>query len=220
MRIMKSLAFALAAAAFGASPAVAIVVIDSDFENDGTINVANNSFAHYMSADGWNAATPPGFPIEIQNNVAGAPHAGGGTNFVELDSTQNAKMTWQNVLGAGAYELSFWYSGRPNRAASDNGIAVYTQTGMVSSLLYGPLAQAGGSSTNWSQYSVSFTAASPFSLSFAAEGDSTSFGGYVDTIMLRAVPEPATWAMMLIGFGAVGYSLRRRSGTQRMPQIV
>ena len=25
-----------------------------------------------------------------------------------------------------------------------------------------------------------------------------------------AVPEPATWAMMLIGFGAVGYSLRRR----------
>lgn len=27
------------------------------------------------------------------------------------------------------------------------------------------------------------------------------------------VPEPATWAMMLIGFGAVGYSLRRRRRT-------
>lgn len=26
------------------------------------------------------------------------------------------------------------------------------------------------------------------------------------------VPEPATWAMMLIGFGAVGYGLRRRQG--------
>ena len=25
-----------------------------------------------------------------------------------------------------------------------------------------------------------------------------------------AVPEPATWAMMLLGFGAIGYSLRRR----------
>jgi hypothetical protein len=24
------------------------------------------------------------------------------------------------------------------------------------------------------------------------------------------VPEPATWAMMLFGFGAVGYSVRRR----------
>ncbi len=27
---------------------------------------------------------------------------------------------------------------------------------------------------------------------------------------LAAVPEPATWAMMLLGFGAVGFSLRRR----------
>ncbi len=26
-----------------------------------------------------------------------------------------------------------------------------------------------------------------------------------------AVPEPATWAMMMLGFGAVGYAMRRRS---------
>ncbi|HEX8838885.1 MAG TPA: PEPxxWA-CTERM sorting domain-containing protein, partial [Sphingomicrobium sp.] len=25
-----------------------------------------------------------------------------------------------------------------------------------------------------------------------------------------AVPEPATWAMMLLGFGAIGVSMRRR----------
>lgn len=25
-----------------------------------------------------------------------------------------------------------------------------------------------------------------------------------------AVPEPGTWAMMLVGFGAAGYSMRRR----------
>ena len=31
-----------------------------------------------------------------------------------------------------------------------------------------------------------------------------------------AVPEPATWAMLLIGFGAIGWSLRRRTQTIRM----
>ena len=43
---------------------------------------------------------------------------------------------------------------------------------------------------------------------------STDFGGvlYDDfTFTLNAaVPEPSTWAMMLIGFGGIGYSVRRR----------
>ena len=34
-----------------------------------------------------------------------------------------------------------------------------------------------------------------------------------------AVPEPATWAMMMLGFGVVGYSLRRRP-TLRLRQLV
>lgn len=34
-----------------------------------------------------------------------------------------------------------------------------------------------------------------------------------------AVPEPATWAMILLGFGAIGGSMRRRRNTQLMPQL-
>ncbi|HTH28797.1 MAG TPA: PEPxxWA-CTERM sorting domain-containing protein [Sphingobium sp.] len=34
--------------------------------------------------------------------------------------------------------------------------------------------------------------------------------GTADGIPTPAVPEPATWAMMLLGFGAMGYTMRRR----------
>jgi hypothetical protein len=36
-----------------------------------------------------------------------------------------------------------------------------------------------------------------------------SYGGNL-TFIPGAVPEPGTWAMMLIGFGAIGFSMRRR----------
>ena len=35
-----------------------------------------------------------------------------------------------------------------------------------------------------------------------------------------AVPEPATWAMMIVGFGAVGYSMRRRKANVRVSYAI
>lgn len=53
-----------------------------------------------------------------------------------------------------------------------------------------------------------------------------NFGGIVSgnstlTISraVAAVPEPATWAMMLIGFGAVGFSVRRRGATMTVRRV-
>jgi PEP-CTERM motif len=37
-----------------------------------------------------------------------------------------------------------------------------------------------------------------------------SLGGSITIRQANAVPEPATWAMMLIGVGAVGFAMRRR----------
>jgi len=34
------------------------------------------------------------------------------------------------------------------------------------------------------------------------------------TATISAVPEPATWAMMLIGFGAIGFAMRRRNAVR------
>jgi hypothetical protein len=43
--------------------------------------------------------------------------------------------------------------------------------------------------------------------------------GWSNTVQIPGpIPEPATWAMMLMGFGAVGYAMRRRRKTT-LPQL-
>ena len=37
-----------------------------------------------------------------------------------------------------------------------------------------------------------------------------SYGARGSFVPTAAIPEPASWAMMILGFGAVGYSIRRR----------
>ena len=58
------------------------------------------------------------------------------------------------------------------------------------------------------QLSSLFLEAGTYTLTIDGDNDSTgSLGG---TVTINAVPEPGTWAMMLLGFGAAGYAMRRR----------
>jgi len=53
-------------------------------------------------------------------------------------------------------------------------------------------------------------------VTFDVRGGSVGVAGAgITTNATTPVPEPATWAMMLIGFGAVGVMLRRRHATLR-----
>ena len=81
--------------------------------------------------------------------------------------------------------------------------------------------------TTWQTYSGtnSFVAQTSglFSFSFTSNGfpakDFVIDRFYLTaTDSIGAVPEPATWAMMLIGFGAMGVSLRRRRRTHNLLQ--
>lgn len=43
--------------------------------------------------------------------------------------------------------------------------------------------------------------------------------GQILSGQIQAVPEPATWAMMLLGFGAIGAAMRRRRVRLALPQL-
>jgi choice-of-anchor C domain-containing protein len=65
----------------------------------------------------------------------------------------------------------------------------------------------------WEGRSLNFTANSDSTLITFASGDSAEnccFGAAIDNVSVMAVPEPATWALMITGFGGAGAMLRRR----------
>jgi choice-of-anchor C domain-containing protein len=68
-------------------------------------------------------------------------------------------------------------------------------------------------SMGWSTYSTSFVAGSTSTLlSFTPNGDPLgAYGPALDNVSVSAaVPEPATWAMMLLGLVGLGFMSRRR----------
>jgi hypothetical protein len=90
----------------------------------------------------------------------------------------------------------------------------------------GPTCAGGGSSgpdvgeTSGGQFILAFTGGDPGTVTLTnatVRYQSTGLDGQGSAIGTPTnppvVPEPATWAMMLLGFGAVGYSIRRRRRT-------
>lgn len=51
-------------------------------------------------------------------------------------------------------------------------------------------------------------------------GDAAFTGTLSFAAVVAAIPEPSTWAMMILGFGAVGYSMRRRKADVRFAHAV
>ena len=204
------------AAMFAAAPAGAATVFVTTWEMDqvpdgptfGTFKIYNNPPS--ASVAGWTPETQ----IELQNHVAGDPAANGGQVFAELDADMNSSMS--RLIGPGIYDLSFLYSPRPGNSFNSNDIIV-TLEDRAGELVHISLDGTAGPNTAWSQINAQrFTVTGAgTTLRFSAGGTSDSLGGYIDNITLAAVPEPATWALFIIGFGAIGQTLRRRNAKAR-----
>lgn len=168
-----------------------------------TSSVSGNALGQYQ-----------GTGKEYLNAVPSGDHG----NFMALDGDTDVNGTFFTMLtgltiGA-VYDLTFdWASGQiaSRTGATTEGLNV--QVGGLNLTLPDRNTPSGGS-TPWATVSAQFTATSVNQkLSFLAVGAPNGLPpvALLDNVSVRAaVPEPATWAMMLVGFGAIGLNIRRR----------
>ena len=203
MKLRKILAATgLALAAFGAQ-ADTNLVQNGSFESN---VMGSGNWGVFSNLVGWTGGANN---IELRNNIAGT--AQDGNNFVELDVSANSSM-YQDIVGTGLVNLSFFYSARPGVAAGSNGLSVqfgsFVDTVLVSVV--------GGAVHNWMQFTLNnfqLDASGITRLKFSAIGNSDSYGGSLDNVSVTAVspvPEVETYAMLLAGLGLLGVASRRR----------
>jgi hypothetical protein len=103
-------------------------------------------------------------------------------------------------FAAGTYTVSFDLGGNA-RGAPAQTTEVFLGSTLVASLTL-------DSGSPFALHTFTFDSAGG-NLVFDELGPSNQQGNILDNVTLNSVPEPASWAMMLLGVGAIGASLRR-----------
>ena len=189
---MKAIHAAVAALTLSAAlPAHANLLVNGGFEDRA---IAYGTYATTTSLFGWDGAPD----IEVQNHVAGSPYEG--NQFVELDTSANSAMQQSFASMAGAtYQLHVDYSARPGVTAASNGIELLWNGVALATLA---TSGTGLADTVWTGYDFLAVASGTTSrIGFAATGISDGLGGYLDNVVVTAVPEPGV--LELLGLGMV-----------------
>jgi hypothetical protein len=205
--MIKRLLIATAALGLLAAASVAhagSLLMNGDFEagNIGATNYTYPGGDYYSWTYGGSAL------VNAQAGNAwygGAAPAGfGGDQFAALQSTSTLSQSF--FTPGGTLDLTWLAGGRPNFGAyaGDQSYAIEIDGHVV-----------GGYSTVSDQ---SFTSESLLLTGLSTGVHTLTFQGlsgsdetaFLDNVSVAGVPEPATWAMMILGLGGLGVVLRRR----------
>lgn len=216
---------ALAASLAVAAPASAATVFSDNFNSEtAALNYAG--FANFSVAGNVDLVSTGTFGISCPGNCVDLDGSSGPGSITSLASF---------AFNTGDMIRLFFDLGGSQRSSAFDGYSFgFNFAGATTLLDYGfnlsgtdliviPSTSTTGISTStsiagtdpFSTRSVFFTAGSSGSLTFnfgTSSGD--NIGPLLDNVRLDvtpgAVPEPSTWAFMLVGFGAIGMAMRRR----------
>jgi hypothetical protein len=200
---------ALAAAVAFAAPASALTI--TVYPNDQPLP------AGQVMIDDFDNAIAAGFTFTQNANAyvrsgalglaegESAPPPGDTTNYETVLANGLATLTTSNLLTG----FSF-YLGSPDtyNTVTFYGLGGYQQT-LSGAAILGAAVNADGNQSVGRRVSYDFGAERVTRIEFASTGNSFEFDSLAGTVQ-AAVPEPATWLMMILGFGGIGALIRRR----------
>ena len=162
------------------------------------------------SFSGWTQFVNTGFTNVSTQNIATGGTAAAGTynaNFGPVGSTGGIFQNLATVAGR-TYNIAFTLAGA--NSGPNSFLATFGGTTLRST------ANTGAFGNTVFSYAVAATGASS-ELRFTFQHDPSYFTlDGVSVTAAAAVPEPATWGLMILGFGAVGGAMRSRRRTTRV----
>ena len=198
-------------------PAIAAILNDAGFETQGA---PVSSFCYNVAcpAGAWNFDGGAGLQVETNSAWPGAPTPDG--SYYAFTQNGGSFSTAINPLQTGNYLLSWLDAGRPTASSNDGNqnysVRVFGSSG--SQLLYS------GSTTSFQPFTArsattlaSLVAGTAYTLEFQGLTNSGDHTAFIDALnftfvpTVGGVPEPASWALMIAGFGLVGGAMRRRA---------
>lgn len=198
----------------GAASAATELVVNGSFEN----NSISSSSAQVSSVTGWTSSVNGNTAFEIQKgstqggSTGFMPTAANGVQYLELNTERFTSISQTIATTTGSnYLLSFAYSGRPDTAGNASSLMnVYWGNTLLTA---SPL--VGTTTPTWQTFSQTVSAlGSSTVLRFESIGPASAptYGSYLDnvSVSVSAVPEPQTYAMMLLGLSLMAFVARRK----------
>lgn len=203
---MKSI-IAASLVLFAASSASAVSITNGSFELGAEIAPGG-----FRTVQALNTTAITGWKV----GGAGVDYVGtywqaaDGVRSIDL-SGRNAGSVSQTIstVAGKTYKVLFLLSGNPDGGLGQK-IAVTSVSGSIPDIETYTVGAA-NSRTNmlWQRYSYIFTAFDSTSDLTFAGATRTPYGPALDNVSITALPEPETWAMLVVGMGLVGFSVRR-----------